>query len=243
MKKKKAGLWLLILLFTSLADCSDRPSWTIETIPDFQVQRDRMVRTQIRDRGITDKKVLAALSRVERQRFVPEAYRPYAYGDHPLPIGEGQTISQPYIVALMTELLGLKGNEKVLEVGTGSGYQAAVLAEIVPEVYTVEIITSLAETARTLLQEQGYHRIQVRTGDGYQGWPEKAPFDGILVTAAPDHVPQPLLDQLKEGGRMVIPVGSGFQELKKIVKGEGKIKSTNIIPVRFVPMTGPGVAQ
>jgi protein-L-isoaspartate(D-aspartate) O-methyltransferase len=211
--------------------------------PDFKSRRELMVETQIRARGISDKKVLAALGRVERHRFVPESYRNQAYQDHPLPIGAGQTISQPYIVALMTELLELKGNERVLEIGTGSGYQAAVLAEMGAEVYTIEIIPTLALSAGSLLREMGYNNIRVRTGDGYQGWPEAAPFDGIIVTAAPDHIPEPLLRQLKEGGRMVIPVGTGFQELKKLRKYRGKVETTAVLPVRFVPLTGPSTAK
>ncbi|MBI5584657.1 MAG: protein-L-isoaspartate(D-aspartate) O-methyltransferase [Deltaproteobacteria bacterium] len=210
---------------------------------DFKSQRERMVETQIRARGIADKKVLAAMGRVERHRFVPEPYRTAAYQDHPLPIGAGQTISQPYIVALMTELLDLQENEKILEIGTGSGYQAAVLAEMGAEVYTIEIVPSLAASAGALLREMGYKNIRVRTGDGYRGWPEAAPFDGIVVTAAPDHVPEPLLQQLKEGGRLVIPVGTGVQQLKKITKRRGKIEITNVIPVRFVPLTGSGAGK
>lgn len=241
MKNPVAGWCLIILFWTALAEGADRPSITQNISPEFVRERNRMIQTQIRSRGITDQRVLAAMGRVERHRFVPQAYRDQAYADHPLPIGQGQTISQPYIVALMTELLELRGEEKVLEIGTGSGYQAAVLAEIVREVWTIEIIPALAEKAGALLAELGYRNVRIRTGDGYRGWPDKAPFDGILVTAAPDHVPQPLLDQLKEGGRMVIPVGRGFQELKKIIKRGGKIETTGVIPVRFVPMTGPGI--
>jgi protein-L-isoaspartate(D-aspartate) O-methyltransferase len=168
----------------------------------------------------------------------PEKMRRFAYEDRPLPIGEDQTISQPYIVALMTELLGLKGGEKVLEIGTGSGYQAAILAEIAKEVYTIEIIESLANTAEERLQKMGYKNITVKWGDGYQGWEEHAPFDGVIVTAAPDHIPQPLVDQLKIGGRMVIPVGDYFQELKLLTKTEEGVKEKSVLPVRFVPMTG-----
>jgi protein-L-isoaspartate(D-aspartate) O-methyltransferase len=210
---------------------------------DFKVMREKMVETQIKGRGVKDPRVLSALLKVERHRFVPEEYLNSAYFDQPLPIGEGQTISQPYIVALMTELLELKGNEKVLEIGTGSGYQAAILAELAKEVYTIEIIESLASTAKKRLLELGYQNIRVKAGDGYLGWPEAAPFDAIIITAAPDHIPKPLLDQLKEGGRMVVPVGSYTQELKKIVKRSGKIETTDIISVIFVPMTGEGVKQ
>jgi len=208
---------------------------------DFKVMREKMVENQIKARGVKDPRVLSALLKVERHRFVPEEYLNSAYSDQPLPIGEGQTISQPYIVALMTELLELKGDEKVLEVGTGSGYQAAILAELAKEVYTIEIVESLASTAKNRLLELGYQNIRVKSGDGYIGWPEAAPFDAIIVTAAPDHIPKPLLDQLKEGGRMVVPVGSYAQELKKIVKQSGKIETAGIIPVVFVPMTGEGV--
>ena len=208
-----------------------------------KVARERMVDTQIRARGIADPRVLAAMLRVERHLFVPERRRNEAYGDHPLPIAERQTISQPYIVALMTELLELKGDERVLEVGTGSGYQAAVLGELARDVYSIEIVEPLAVTARKLLGELGYKNVHVRAGDGYLGWPDVAPFDAIIVTAAPDHIPQPLIDQLKEGGRLIIPVGTSYQELKKIVKRGGEVEVRNVIPVRFVPFTGEGVRQ
>jgi protein-L-isoaspartate(D-aspartate) O-methyltransferase len=210
---------------------------------DFKTMREKMVETQIKARGVKDSRVLSALLKTERHRFVPEKYWDSAYSDQPLPIGEGQTISQPYIVALMTELLELKGNEKVLEIGTGSGYQAAILAELAKEVYTIEIIESLASVAKKRLSELGYQNIKVKAGDGYLGWPEAAPFDAIIVTAAPDHVPKPLVEQLKEGGRMVVPVGTFTQELKKIVKRSGKMETTDVIPVLFVPMTGEGVKQ
>jgi protein-L-isoaspartate(D-aspartate) O-methyltransferase len=205
--------------------------------------REKMVETQIKARGVKDPRVLSALLKVERHRFVPEEYLNSAYSDQPLPIGEGQTISQPYIVALMTELLELKGDEKVLEVGTGSGYQAAILGELAKEVYTIEIIESLAFVAKNRLSELGYQNIKVKAGDGYLGWPEVAPFDAIIITCAPDHIPKPLIEQLKEGGRMVVPVGAYAQELKKIVKRSGKIETTDVIPVVFVPMTGEGVKK
>ena len=210
---------------------------------DFKVMRDKMVETQIKARGVRDPRVLSALLKVERHRFVPEEYLDSAYSDQPLPIGEGQTISQPYIVALMTELLELEGNEKVLEIGTGSGYQAAILAELAKEVYTIEIIESLASRANNRLLELGYQNVKVKYGDGYLGWPEAAPFDAIIVTAAPDHIPKPLMDQLKEGGRMVVPVGTYTQELRKIVKRSGKVETIDVVPVIFVPMTGEGVKQ
>lgn len=205
----------------------------------FQQAREQMVRTQIEDRGVVDSRVLAALRKVARHLFVPAKLQGHAYEDTPLPIGNDQTISQPYIVALMTEKLALKGHEKVLEIGTGSGYQAAVLGELAREVYTIEIVEPLCEQSRLRLHQLGYQNVQVRCGDGYVGWPEQAPFDGIMVTAAPDHIPNPLVEQLKPGGRMIIPVGDYFQELVLIKKdAQGKITRENVIPVRFVPMTG-----
>lgn len=197
-----------------------------------------MVRSQLETRGIADKRVLLAFEKVERHLFVDSSLRAEAYNDYPLPIGEGQTISQPYIVALMTELLGLRQNDRVLEIGTGSGYQAAILAELVDTVYTIEIVEPLGRTAEKRLRELGYKNVHVRIGDGYRGWPEAAPFDGIVVTCAPEKIPQPLLDQLAEGGRMVIPVGEFWQELILVEKENGEIIRHNIAPVRFVPMTG-----
>jgi len=210
---------------------------------DFRAMRERMVETQIKARGIKDPRVLAAILKVERHLFVPKESQSTAYADHPLPIGEGQTISQPYIVAFMTEQLELKGTERVLEIGTGSGYQAAILAELAKEVYTIEIIQSLGTSAQKRLLELGYRDVNVRVGDGYLGWPEKAPFDAIIVTCAPDHIPAPLMEQLKEGGRMVVPVGNYAQALKKIVKRSGKMESSDVLPVLFVPMTGEGVKR
>lgn len=206
-----------------------------------------MVIETIERRGITDKDVLNAMRKVPRHLFVPESEQEYAYGDHPLPIGYGQTISQPYIVALMTELLELKEGDKVLEIGTGSGYQAAILAEIPGvEVYTIEIIPELAESGCKRLKELGYTRVHCTQGDGYYGWPEYAPFDAIIVTAAPDHLPQPLADQLAVGGRMVIPIGppGGYQTLWKFVKQpDGELKAYNMGGVAFVPFTGEGVRR
>lgn len=204
----------------------------------FTKARNNMVQTQIRARGIKDKRLLNAMLKVQRHRFVPVYLRGLAYTDGPLPIGEGQTISQPYIVALMTELLKLDGGEKVLEIGTGSGYQAAILAELASEVYTIEIVEPLAKRAEKLLNDLGYNNITVKCGDGFIGWEEHAPFDAIIVTCAPDKVPRPLIEQLANGGRLVIPVGEYYQELKLIEKKKGKIETISIIPVRFVPMTG-----
>jgi protein-L-isoaspartate(D-aspartate) O-methyltransferase len=197
-----------------------------------------MVAGQIEVRGIVDNRVLAAMRQVERHLFVPEPLRRQAYSDGPLPIGEGQTISQPYIVAIMTELLDLQGQEKVLEIGTGSGYQAAILGELCKEVYTIEIVEPLGRRASKLLDSMGYENISVRIGDGYAGWPEKAPFDAIMLTAAPPKIPQPLLDQLAEGGRLVAPVGEDYQTLQLVTKSKGVLKYEDVLPVRFVPMTG-----
>lgn len=208
---------------------------------DYKKARDDMVLRQIRSRGIRDPRVLEAMSRVPRHLFVPEPYRPLAYTDGPLPIGLGQTISQPYIVAFMTEALHLSPRDRVLEVGTGSGYQAAVLAEIVAEVFTIEIIPELGRAARVRLEEMGYRNIRARIGDGYLGWPEEAPFDAIIVTAAADKIPQPLIDQLKEYGRLCIPVGGDglAQSLMRITRQEQGIRKEILIPVRFVPLVHP----
>jgi protein-L-isoaspartate(D-aspartate) O-methyltransferase len=204
--------------------------------PNFKDLREDMVTYQIEARGVKDGRVLEVMRKVERHWFVPQELQHLSYEDTPLPIGEGQTISQPYIVALMTELLQLKGEEKVLEIGTGSGYQAALLAELAKEVYTIEILPTLASRAEKLLKDLGYKNIKVKCGDGYLGWPEFAPFDAIIVTCAPEHIPQSLIEQLAEGGRLVIPVGVSYQELKLLVKTAGKIEQKDIIPVRFVPM-------
>lgn len=205
--------------------------------------RAEMVRVQLEGRDIRDPLVIRAMLRVPRHEFIPGTPPRSCYGDTPLPLALGQTISQPYIVAFMTQVLGLKGDEKVLEIGTGSGYQAAVLAEIVREVYTIEILPELGERARGVLERLGYRNIRTRLGDGYQGWPEEAPFDGIIVTAAPREVPEPLLDQLKTGGRLVIPVGDRFQDLVVFEKGPEGISRRTLIPVRFVPMTGRGAGE
>jgi protein-L-isoaspartate(D-aspartate) O-methyltransferase len=199
-------------------------------------ERQTMVNEQIRARGITDERVLAAMRSVPRERFVPAEVSSQAYADHPLPIGHGQTISQPYIVAYMSEVLQLSKTSKVLEIGTGSGYQAAILGELAGDVYTIEIVSALADGARQTLDGLGYANVHVRTGDGYLGWPEQAPFDRIIVTAAPDHVPQPLIDQLATGGRLVIPVGRSDQDLLLITRTPKGVVQQRTIPVRFVPL-------
>jgi protein-L-isoaspartate(D-aspartate) O-methyltransferase len=213
----------------------------------FARQRERMVIETIERRGITDDDVLNAMRAVPRHLFVPESDRDYAYGDYPLPIGYGQTISQPYIVALMTELLELKAGHKVLEIGTGSGYQAAVLAAIPDiEVYTIEIVPELARSAQERLRSLGYTKVHCKQGDGYYGWPGHGPFDAIIVTAAPDHVPQPLVDQLADGGHMVIPIGppGGYQTLWKFAKQpDGELQAFNMGGVAFVPLTGEGMKE
>lgn len=206
---------------------------------NFQSDREAMVDTQIKARGIKDDQVLRAMSKVPRHKFVPESMRKYAYNDEPLPIGKGQTISQPYIVAYMTEILELAGKEKVLEIGTGSGYQAAVLAEIAQEVYSVEIVEELARRARDILIEEGYENIYFHIGDGTFGWKKHAPYDAIMVTAAPSRIPEKLQEQLKINGRMIVPVGDAFQELVLIIRGKNKFKTKKLLPVRFVPLISP----
>jgi len=226
-----------LLLLPAIQNCTAQQENSADDI--YTRRRLKMVKKQIQARGIKDTLVLNAMKKVARQLFVPENLKEMAYWDRPLPIGENQTISQPYIVAFMTEKLGLKGKEKVLEIGTGSGYQAAILAEIAKEVYTIEIIPALGEKARQRLQKLGYKNIHVKIGDGYRGLPEQAPFDAIIVTAAPPFLPQPLIDQLKRGGRMIIPVGDSYQELVLITKEmDGSIKKKSVLPVIFVPMTG-----
>jgi len=205
---------------------------------DYAKQRERMVEEQIVARGVHDPLVIAAMTKVPRERFVPRGLAYLAYEDSPLPIGSGQTISQPYIVALMTASLGLKRHGKILEIGTGSGYQAAVLAEIVDTVYTIEILPELAERANALLDTLGYRNVRVRAGDGFDGWPSEAPFDGVIVTAAAPKIPRPLVEQLKTGGRLVIPVGEEWQELEVYEKTTEGLKVVSTLPVRFVPMTG-----
>jgi protein-L-isoaspartate(D-aspartate) O-methyltransferase len=207
-------------------------------VSDFAAQRQQMVQRQLMTRGIKDQRVLAAMAKVPREEFIPVDARADAYEDGPLPIGYDQTISQPYIVAFMTEQLRPKPSDRVLEVGTGSGYQAAILAELVSDVCSIEIVEPLAKSAEATLQRLGYKNVRVKFGDGYKGWPEEAPFDAIIVTCAPDKVPQQLVDQLKDGGRMVIPVGDRFaQELYLLEKKNGQLKQSATLPVRFVPMT------
>jgi protein-L-isoaspartate(D-aspartate) O-methyltransferase len=211
-------------------------------VTNFAQQRERMVREQLILRGVQDPRVLAAMRKVPREEFVPEDVRGESYSDGPLPIGHDQTISQPYIVAFMTDQLRLQPAYRVLEVGTGSGYQAAILAELVAEVYTIEIVEPLAKTAEETLARLGYKNVRVKVGDGYKGWPEHAPFDAIIVTCAPQRVPQPLVDQMKEGGRMMVPVGNYLaQELYLLEKAKGGMRQSAVLPVRFVPMAGEAI--
>lgn len=249
----------MVFLFVAGCGTSETPIPSINSISpettaassadeeeDFARARLKLVEDSIEGAGITNENVLRAMRTVPRHKFVPPRYLDQAYENHPLPIGYGQTISQPYIVAWMTELLELKPGEKVLEIGTGSGYQAAVLAELgYVEVYSIEIVPELAERSAAVLKELGYDEVHVRQGDGYYGWAEYAPFDAIIVTAAPDHLPAPLADQLAEGGRIVIPIGppGWFQSLWKFVKENGKLKAYNLGGVSFVPFTGPGVEK
>src|SRR6266403_323485 len=228
----------LILAVVGATGCGQ----TASPVSDFAAERQRMVQQQLVSRGVHDKRVLAAMSKVPREEFVPADERAAAYTDHPLPIGYDQTISQPYIVAFMTEQLHPKPSDRVLEIGTGSGYQAAILAELVAEVYTIEIAEPLVRNAEATLVRLGYKNVRMKVGDGYKGWPENAPFDAVIVTCAPDRVPRPLTDQLKEGGRMIIPVGDRFaQELYLLEKKNGQLKESAVLPVRFVPMTGEAV--
>ncbi|MCF8358520.1 MAG: protein-L-isoaspartate(D-aspartate) O-methyltransferase [Prolixibacteraceae bacterium] len=204
----------------------------------FNKERDNMVRSQIEARGINNQEILSAFRKVPRHMFVPKNSIPYAYHDGPLAIGEGQTISQPYIVAYMTDVLNLKPGEKILEIGTGSGYQAAILAEMDAEVFTIEIFKSLSERAQKTIERLGYKSVHFKIGDGYKGWPEKAPFDAIIVTCSPEEIPPPLVSQLADGGRMIIPVGEthSIQYLVLATKMAGEIKKQKVMPVRFVPM-------
>ena len=243
MSDGRAAVVTVVLFFSLLAAagaipaCAENMKQKEETGADKMTEkRLRMVDTQIRNRGVKDARVLKAMEEVPRHLFVPKGAVNQAYEDHPLFIGNGQTISQPYIVALMSEVLELKPDDRVLEIGTGSGYQAAVLSVLVKEVYSIEIIPELGESARDRLAALGYDNVEILIGDGYRGWPEKAPFDAVLVTAAPETVPQALVDQMKDGGRMVLPVGALHQELVLLRKKDGKIKREYITAVRFVPM-------
>src|SRR6476646_8370941 len=208
-------------------------------VADFAARRERMVKEQIVMRGLVTERMLSALRKVPREEFVPAEYRAESYTDKALPIGYDQTISQPFIVAFMTEELQPQATDRVLEVGTGSGYQAAILAELVADVYTIEIIEPLAKNAEATLQRLGYKNVHVKVGDGYSGWPEHALFDSIIVTCAPERVPQQLTNQLKDGGRMIIPVGERFaQELYLLEKKDGRLRESAVLPVRFVSMAG-----
>jgi len=233
---KKTFLAAIILIFFPALLAGQMPDDSL----GFKAPREKMVSSQIRRRGISDKKVLTAMTEVPRHRFVPENLVSQAYADHPLPIGQGQTISQPYIVALMTESLGLKGYEQTLEIGTGSGYQAAILANITKEVYTIEIKEQLYKTASQTLRSMGYTDVKTRHGDGYFGWPDSAPFDCIMITAAIDHIPPSLLKQLKDGGRLILPLGNPFsyQNLSLVTKHGADYTVRQITGVLFVPMTG-----
>jgi len=236
-KRFPALISIFVLLIFSLT-CTSASEQEI----DYAEQRSLMLEKQLKARDIEDAQVLQAMQKVKRHLFVPEDRRHMAYQDRPLSIGYGQTISQPYIVALMTQLAQVEKEHKVLEIGTGSGYQAAVLAELGKKVYSVEIIPELASRARNRLQELGYSNVQVRTGDGFQGWKEHAPFDRIIVTCAPPQIPQPLLQQLAPGGRLLIPVGENRQKLKLLkMSKQGKIEKKDVLAVRFVPMTGSKV--
>ncbi|HXM74663.1 MAG TPA: protein-L-isoaspartate(D-aspartate) O-methyltransferase [Chthoniobacterales bacterium] len=231
---RRVWQWLILALLAGVG-CGQSPT----TVADFAAQREHMVKEQLVMHGINGERVLAAVRKVPREEFVPEQFRAASYADQPLPIGYDQTISQPFIVAFMTEELRPQPQDRVLEIGTGSGYQAAILAELVAEVYSIEIIEPLAKAAEATLQRLGYQNVHVKVGDGYKGWPEHAPFDAVIVTCAPDHIPQPLVDQLKDHGRMIIPVGPmGDQELYLLEKENGQLRQRSVTPVRFVPMTG-----
>ncbi len=230
----------ILASFFACQPTGKNPQRAVSREEPFYSLRKSMIENQIVRRNVLDPEVIRAMEKIPRDLFVPEPQRAEAYEDRPLPIGYGQTISQPYIVALMTEALRIKKGEKVLEIGAGSGYQAAVLAEIGAETYTVEIVPELAKFARENLKKTGYGSVQVKAGDGYQGWKEFAPFDAVIVTCAPEKVPQPLIEQLKEGGRMIVPVGpeNQVQELVLLKKVKGELLRQSIAPVRFVPMTG-----
>lgn len=236
---KFVTLFLVSLILVAGCNGGETPS----SSADWEAQRQRMVHEQLRGRDIDNARVLDAMLAVPRYLFIPESERGRAYGDFPVAIGHGQTISQPYIVAFMSQELAVEPNHRVLEIGTGSGYQAAVLSLLAKEVYTIEIVTPLAERARETLATLGYRNVEVRAGNGYLGWPEKAPFDRIMVTAAPDEIPAPLIEQLKIGGLMAIPVGTDSQELRILRKTAAGMVTLRTLPVRFVPMTGKPVAK
>src|SRR5437588_9299153 len=235
MMNRRIAESLLLIGLVVVAACHKSAHSTSE----FAAERQKMVQEQLKPRGVQDERVLAAIAKVPRQEFVPENMRAKSYSDSALPIGHDQTISKPFIVAFMTEQLRPQPTDRVLEIGTGTGYQTAILAELVKDVYTIEIVEPLAKDASARLARLGYSNAHVKIGDGFQGWPEVAPFDAIIVTCAPDKVPQPLTQQLKEGGRMIIPVGSGIdQQLFLLEKKEGQMAERAILPVRFVPMAG-----
>ena len=236
---KRMSLWMFLALIATTG-CHRGPASNSE----FTAERQQMVEQQLKPRGIRDDRVLAAMAKVPREAFLPENLRPQAYADTALPIGHDQTISQPFIVAFMTEQLRPKSSDRVLEIGTGAGYQCAVLAELVKDVYTIEIIEPLAKDASARLSRLGYSNAHVKIGDGFQGWPDVAPFDAIIVTCAPNKVPQPLMQQLKDGGRMIIPVGSGLdQQLYLLEKKDGQLAERAILPVRFVQMAGEAATK
>jgi protein-L-isoaspartate(D-aspartate) O-methyltransferase len=231
---RRISQWLIVAVLAATG-CHQR----IISTSEFAAERQKMVEEQLKPRGVHDERVLAAMAKVPREAFIPESLRKKSYWDNALPIGHDQTISQPFIVAFMTEQLRPQPTDRILEIGTGTGYQTAILAELVKEVYTIEIIEPLAKDASARLARLGYNNAHVKTGDGYLGWPEVAPVDAIIVTCAPDKVPQPLTRQLKEGGRMIIPVGSGLdQQLFLLEKKDGQMAQRAILPVRFVQMTG-----
>jgi protein-L-isoaspartate(D-aspartate) O-methyltransferase len=233
LNKFLSGNSPILLIFLLFFYCTGNP----QSSEEFKKQREQMVKWQIEARGVTDKRVLDAMRKVERHLFVPSELAAYAYADQPLPVGYNQTISQPYIVAFMTEALKLSPDAKVLEIGTGSGYQAAVLAELCDSVFSIEIVNELGTKAKALLKSLNYNNVFIKIGDGYQGWPEYAPFDAIIVTCAPTHVPEPLKEQLVEGGKMIIPVGeTNYQELILLIKKKGRLIQQSVLPVRFVPM-------
>ena len=232
----RRGAALLLAAVSACAACGGGKK--VAGDPEAEA-RDRMVRTQIAARGIRDPRILDAMRQIPRESFVDERYRSEAYADHPLPIGDGQTVTQPYVAALMTELLEIAPSDRVLEIGTGSGYESAILSRLASRVYSIEIVPEIARKAEERLRALQCENIEFRVGDGYRGWPDAAPFDAIIVTAAPRKIPEPLLDQLAPNGRMVIPVGDFYQELKVFSKAaDGSVSERSVLPVRFVPMTG-----